>query len=183
MKRTQNSPAGQLRSWRARQGKPRPCRLLCVFLFLAALPPLRGDNLFGSGGNLQVGGFVSRSLDSSGRTEWELRGDEAHIRGQSTELNDFTIVFMQKDSADYTLSSPRCRYLHSAAEVKSDAPVFVEGDGMSISGIGYDVYLDAKIVIIRSTVMMKIKQRKGALRENVRRISAEEGKTPKAPQK
>jgi hypothetical protein len=158
-----------------------PCLLLSLLALLAAAPA-SAENIFGVGGNLEVAGFVSRGLDSAGRTEWELRGDEAQIRGQSTELNDFQLVFKGKEGDDFTLSSPRCRYLHSAAEVKSDAPVFVEGPGMQISGIGYDVYLDAKIVMIRSTVTMKIKQRKGTLREGLRRVTGEE-KKPTTPGK
>lgn len=156
----------------------RVASLVLSFLMLAGvlmvISQARAENLFGVGGNLQVAGFVSRGLDSSGRTEWELRGDEAKIRGQSTELRDFQIVFRGKSRDDFTLSSPRCRYLHSAAQVKSDAPVFVEGRGVWISGIGYDVYLDARIVMIRSTVTMKIKQRRGSLRKSLQRMTADE---------
>lgn len=153
-----------------------PCAVLLSLAALLAVPQGSAENIFGVGGNLEVAGFVSRGLDSAGRTEWELRGDEAQIRGQSTELSDFQIVFKGKEGDDFTLSSPRCRYLHSAAEVKSDAPVFVEGRGVRISGIGYDVYLDAKIVMIRSTVTMKIKQRKGNLRDGLRRATGDEKK-------
>ena len=153
-----------------------PCLALLALVALTTVPRGGAENLFGVGGNLQVAGFVSRGLDSAGRTEWELRGEKAQIRGQSTELSDYKIVFKGKDGDDFTLSSPRCRYLHSAAEVKSDAPVFVEGRGVQISGIGYDVYLDAKVVMIRSTVTMKIKQRQGSLRKSLQRVTADEKK-------
>lgn len=153
-----------------------PCLALLALVALRTVPRGGAENLFGVGGNLQVAGFVSRGLDSAGRTEWELRGEKAQIRGQSTELSDYKIVFTGKDGDDFTLSSPRCRYLHSAAEVKSDAPVFVEGRGVQISGIGYDVYLDAKVVMIRSTVTMKIKQRQGSLRKSLQRVTTGEKK-------
>ena len=153
-----------------------PCLALLALVALTTVPRGVAENLFGVGGNLQVAGFVSRGLDSAGRTEWELRGEKAQIRGQNTELSDYKIVFKGKDGDDFTLSSPRCRYLHSAAEVKSDAPVFVEGRGVQISGIGYDVYLDAKVVMIRSTVTMKIKQRQGSLRKSLQRVTADEKK-------
>ena len=165
---------GGLQAWPRIRRVPRLALLALVALTTG--PRGGAENLFGVGGNLQVAGFVSRGLDSAGRTEWELRGEKAQIRGQSTELSEYKIVFTGKDGDDFTLSSPRCRYLHSAAEVKSDAPVFVEGRGVQISGIGYDVYLDAKVVMIRSTVTMKIKQRQGSLRKSLQRVTADEKK-------
>lgn len=173
-------------SWHQRARRRRGAALWALVL-LVAVAGARAENLFGVGGNLQVEGFISRGLDGHGRTEWELRGEQAQIRGQVTELTRFEVVFMDQRRGDFTLGSPRCRYLHSAGEVKSDAPVFVHGRGVAISGIGYDVYLDEKIVLIRSAVKMTIKQqqrRQRSLRDGLRRVQPSEQKaaaTRKAP--
>ena len=133
-----------------------------VFLFglLASFPAAgRSRALFGSG-NITVSGFQTRGLNQEGAVEWELFGRQATVKGTITELETFKIFLMRAADRPFELTSPHCRYNHNLAEVKSDAPVYLTSDGIAISGLGYDVFLDRKVVLIRSTVRIVLKGRK-----------------------
>ena len=61
-------------------------------------------------------------------------------------------MFHQPGGRSYELMSPGCRFLQSLKEVKSDSPVRLASEGILIEGIGYDAYLEGKMIRIRSSV-------------------------------
>lgn len=149
----------------------RPAAFL-LLLILALLAPLPGAGqsgaLFGNG-NVTVDGFQTRGLNQDGAVEWELFGSQAKVKGTITELNEFKINLMQDSTRPIELTSPRCRYYHRQAEVRSDAPVQLQSDGITITGLGYDVFLDRKVVLVRSTVHITLKGRNNKL-EAIRKV-------------
>ena len=135
-----------------------------LFWLLASFPAAgRSRAVFGNS-NISVSGFQTRGLNEEGAVEWELFGQQATVKGTMTELETFKILLMQQADRQFELTSPHCRYNHNLAEVKSDAPVYLTSDGIAISGLGYDVFLDRKVVLIRSTVHIVLKGRKNSLR-------------------
>lgn len=155
-----------------------------LFWLLASFPAAgRSRAVFGNS-NISVNGFQTRGLNEEGAVEWELFGQQATVKGAMTELETFKIFLMQKADRQFELTSPRCRYNHNLAEVRSDAPVYLTSDGIAISGLGYDVFLDRKVVLIRSTVHIVLKGHK----HNLRRVlstgdkKSERTATPKPSQ-
>ena len=144
--------------------------VMMVFFGLLSSPPAAGRSgaLFGSG-NVTVSGFQTRGLNQEGAVEWELFGQQATVKGTITELETFKIFLMQKAERPFELTSPHCRYYHNQAEVKSDSPVYLNSDGIAISGLGYDVFLDRKVVLVRSTVHITLKGRNNKL-EAIRKV-------------
>ncbi|HOG49574.1 MAG TPA: hypothetical protein PKY10_03205 [Lentisphaeria bacterium] len=151
-----------------------------LFWLLASFPAAgRSRAVFGNS-NISVNGFQTRGLNEEGAVEWELFGQQATVKGTMTELETFKIFLMQQADRQFELTSPYCRYNHNLAEVKSDAPVHLTSDGIAISGLGYDVFLDRKVVLIRSTVHIVLKGRKNSLR---RALSVDEKKSEQAATK
>lgn len=123
----------------------------------------RSDALLGNT-NVLVEGFQTRGLNQSGAVEWELQGQQARIKGAVTDVESFQIILHQDQGRFYELSSPKCSFYHNQDEVKSDSPLLLSSEGITISGIGYDIFLDHKIVLIRATVHIVLQGKNSNLR-------------------
>ncbi len=125
-----------------------------------------GHNLFK--GEMEVEQFHTQGMAPDGKVAWELDGESADLQGKVVELSSFTARIAQEDGRDARLKSTSCRFLQSLKEVKSDAPLELVAPGLFATGIGYDIYVEKKIVRIRSTVRIVL-QRK-VLEETRRKI-------------
>lgn len=130
-----------------------------TWLFFAAAV-LHAQGVSGVGEELTLSRFHTNGLDAKGRMAWTLDGAAAEVRGSLTFIRDFQASITPEEGRPFQLSSAQCRFMHNLREVKSDSPLLVESDGLRASGIGYDIYLDRRIVRIRSAVKIVIKRGK-----------------------
>lgn len=130
---------------------------LAVIFLMLAVSFVRGSGLSELGQNVTLDNFSTRGLDDKGNLSWRLSGETAEMNGSIITVKEFMAFFHQKDGGIVELVSPGCRFLQSLKEVKSDSPVRVKADGLSIEGIGYDVYLEGRVIRIRSSVRAVIR--------------------------
>ncbi|MBR0458817.1 MAG: LPS export ABC transporter periplasmic protein LptC [Victivallales bacterium] len=122
-------------------------------------------------GELKVESFHTQGMEKDGKIAWELEGETADLHGKVIELSLITARITQENGRDARLKSTSCRFLQSLKEVKSDAPLELVAPGVLATGIGYDIYLDKKIVRIRSTVRIVLQRQ--ALEETRKKIEEE----------
>ena len=124
--------------------------------------------------------FSTHGLDDNGTLRWVLEGESVNFKGNVMELKDdqariievknCRAVMHGSNGRHFTLQTPSCSVLMALRELKSDSVLLFSTDGFEGSGIGYDVNLEQRIVRLRSTVHISIKQRttEGILKENQR---------------
>ena len=124
--------------------------------------------------------FSTHGLDENGALRWVLEGESVNFKGNVMELKDdqariievknCRAVMHGSNGRLFTLRTPSCSVLMALRELKSDSVLLFSTDGFEGSGIGYDVNLEQRIVRLRSTVHISIKQRisQELLKENHR---------------
>lgn len=115
--------------------------------------------------------FSTHGLDENGKLKWTLEGESADFKGSIMDLKEATahIINLRKCNAmvfasngqKFTLKSPHCQVMLALRELKSDSALEFTADGITGSGIGYDINLDQKIIRLRTTVRFTIKQNTG----------------------
>ena len=141
----------------------------CTILAFACLLCSGADGLMDKVRNVELQSFSTHGLDAQGNLSWRLSGGTAQRNGSIVLISDFSAVFHQPGGRTYELMSPGCRFLQSLKEVKSDAPVRLVSEGIFIEGIGYDAYLESRMIRIRSSV-------KAVLKGNALRLEVEKTK-------
>ncbi len=131
--------------------------ILAVILLIPVILFASETGIAGLGNSVTLDKFSTRGLDSHGKLSWRLSGESAEMNGSIITVREFMAFFYQKEGGIVELSSPGCRFLQSLKEVKSDAPVRVKSDGILVEGIGYDVYLEGRVIRIRSSVRAVIR--------------------------
>lgn len=131
--------------------------LFCIILAFVALQCLGAESALDKVRDVTLQNFSTHGLDAKGNLSWRLTGGTAQRNGSIVMINDFLAEFHQADGRTYELRSPSCRFLQSLKEVKSDAPVRLVADGIFIEGIGYDAYLEGRMIRIRSSVRAVLK--------------------------
>lgn len=126
--------------------------LLLTILLIASAALCAADFNLDSIERLELKGFQTNGVTlrtDDDRTEeiaWRIQGDSALIQMPNYRLNGFrmNIEGQQDGVGSYHLESPSCIYNHDLQEVRGDGAVLLSGPaGFSISGIGYDFYLNA----------------------------------------
>lgn len=135
---------------------------------MLALPQTAfSQSMMGTGNDVKVLDFHTQGLDDTGKAAWSLNGGEAEVRGNVTEMNNIRANFIMEGGKNIIINSPSCRFMHNLRELKSDAPLTLTAEGITATGIGYDVYLDSRLLRIRSTVKIIVKRNKLNLDETI----------------
>jgi hypothetical protein len=87
---------------------------------------------------------------------WNISGEKAIVQGEQYQLSGFEMQIDNPLRGRVTLLSPHCDFDRLEQEIKSNAAVMMQAEGMQISGLGYDVYQqNGKVMlVIRSTVQI-----------------------------
>ena len=143
--------------------------LLCVFL---PTGEARASSWLGMLSKLIIqGGFEGNGYREDGSLQWEISGRQLRKDGLELRLEGYRLVVYGQDQKEtMTLESPRGLLYPAVREIRGDAPIIVNGKGISVSGIGYDLYLEQRVFQIRSNVMLKM------TRENVKKSKLSIGK-------
>ena len=137
-----------------------------MFALLAGTFSLFADS---QGSRTSAQRFSTHGLDENGTLRWVLEGESVNFKGNVMELKDdqariievknCRAVMHGSNGRHFTLQTPSCSVLMALRELKSDSVLLFSTDGFEGSGIGYDVNLEQRIVRLRSTVHISIKQR------------------------
>lgn len=158
-------------------------RLIVVLFTVLLLNATAQFNL--KGGNLALKGFTLQGFDADGN-QWQLMGQRTTSNGFHVNIEDFTLDYTVKQGSkgdtknspfpettnqngvQLLLKSDRCVLNSSTKEIKSDAPVKIRfGSNVMMTGIGYDVDVDKKVILIRSAVDMTVKLKKSTKTYNL----------------
>lgn len=93
------------------------------------------------------GAFLLDHGKSTEEVRWRIQGDKAKIQTPLYLLEGFRMSLQGQPGGlgDYTLESPQCSYDHQLQQVRGNGPIRFQGqDGLQISGIGFDFYLDSR---------------------------------------
>ncbi len=134
---------------------PRPLALL-VSLFLGLSTLLALD--FEGGQNITLDGFETRGASHEGKTEWVLNGAKARLRGGLYELDDIRLIVYLENGDKAEITSPRCVFDQARGIARSDAPLKVVSQDMTLEGEGYDLATERKVLRIRSRVRMTVRK-------------------------
>lgn len=87
---------------------------------------------------------------------WAISGERATLQGSQCSLSGFELTVYNRDEGTYRLQSPHCEFSRAGFEFRSPAAVLLEGRGLRVSGIGYDVYGQGEnlLLVIRNTVQI-----------------------------
>jgi len=101
--------------------------------------------------------------------QWTVTGERATLQGQQCELSGFELTVHNQDAGTYLLQSPHCEFSRSTFEFKSPSAVILQGKGIRISGIGYDVYGQKEnlLLVIRNTVQINFQRQHFAVSKKV----------------
>jgi len=132
--------------------RPRHAVLLLVLLGPLAVgvggPPI-------SVSRVVIQNFRSRELKSDGTVAWTLHGRQAVVTGGRAVLTDVEGQMMV-DSEEYQLTSPGCVYEKEQQTLRSQEPIQVRGPRLMLDGVGYDVDLAARRIVVRQQVRLKL---------------------------
>ena len=140
---------------RTRTKNPLPLvALLGLLLGLSVVPAVD----LGGQQTVTLNGFETRGAGHDGKTEWVLHGDKARLRGGLYELDDIRLIVYLGGGNQAEITSPRCVFDQARAIARSDAPLKVVSQEMTLEGEGYDLATDRKILRIRSRVKMTVRK-------------------------
>lgn len=128
--------------------------LLSLLLGVSALLAID----FEGGENVTLDGFETRGAGRDGKTEWVLHGGTARLRGGLYELNDIRLIVYLEGGNQAEITSPRCVFDQARGIARSDAPLKVVSQDMTLEGEGYDLATDRKVLRIRSRVKMTVRK-------------------------
>ncbi len=145
-------------------------KILLVFA-LAAVSVCCGLENGDGGRRTKATAFRTQGLDDNGAPKWAMEGEYADFKGSIVDMQEATahIINLRKCSAvifasnghRFALSSPSCQVMLALKELKSDSAIEFFSEGVSGSGIGYDIDLERRTVRLRTTVRFTIKQKIG----------------------
>ena len=144
-------------------------RTFFIIIFLASLTGMMSLFAESIGNRTSAQRFSTHGLDDNGTLRWVLEGESVNFKGNVMELKDdqariievknCRAVMHGSNGRHFTLQTPSCSVLMALRELKSDSVLLFSTDGFEGSGIGYDVNLEQRIVRLRSTVHISIKQK------------------------
>jgi len=129
----------------------------------------------GQNGNVDLYDFQSCGYDEQNRLAWQIAGRKASVRGTLTTIEGCELVFFhnqgkadpqkqaiikpdQSGKVKVSLKAAACDFNYAMGEIKSDQPIVIDlGDDVDISGVGFDVDLTHHVILLRSTVKLKLK--------------------------
>ena len=148
-------------------------RIYAVLAIAVLLLPLGAgaSSWLGMLGKLSIqGGFEGSGIREDGKVQWEIAGRQLRKEGLELKLEGYRLLVRDREQGEtLSLESPRGLLYPAVREIRGDAPIIIKGKGISISGIGYDVYLEQRVFQIRSNVMVKVSR--GSLKKTKERVA------------
>ncbi|MCH2205578.1 MAG: LPS export ABC transporter periplasmic protein LptC [Lentisphaerales bacterium] len=102
-------------------------------------------------------GFKVVEYNKEGKLSSILRGNNGSRFGKEANINGVHFEIFNKDSK-MDLTTPKCTYNFETKMCSSKEPVKVVGDGVKITGVGFDIDNQSKKIFIRSKVKVVWKQ-------------------------
>ena len=148
---------------------------IAILFILIPLCAFCADWDLGQNGNVDLYGFQSCGYDEHNRLAWQIAGRKASVRGPLTTIEGCELVFFhdqgkqnaqkpaiikadQSGKVRISLKAAACDFNYAMGEIKSDQPIVIDlGDDVDISGVGFDVDLTRHVILLRSTVKLKLK--------------------------
>lgn len=148
-------------------------RLGAIILFtLISLHAFCAEWDLGQNGNVSLFDFKSCGYDDQNQLAWQIMGRKAAVRGAVTTIEGCKLVFFHQqgknentafikpdESGKFKLSleTPSCDFNYAMGEIKSDQGITIDlGNGI-MTGVGFDVDLTRHVILLRSTVNLKLK--------------------------
>ena len=101
--------------------------------------------------SIKAKGFSVPEYDKKGKISSVVKGQKATIYGKEAIIEGVTVDMHNKDSL-LVLTTPKCKYKITEKRCTSKEAVKVVGDGVQITGIGFDIDNNSKKIFIRSNV-------------------------------
>lgn len=103
--------------------------------------------------------FSIPEYDKEGKLSCIIRGDKGEIFGKEALISGVLVEIHHKDSP-LMLRSPNCKYFLDKKRCSSNEDVNIKGDGVNITGTGFDIDNANKKIFIRSNVKVVWKKAK-----------------------
>lgn len=111
--------------------------------------------------------FSIPEYDKEGKLSCVIRGDSGQIFGREALISKVLVEIHHKDSP-LMLKSPKCRYFLDKKRCSSNEDVDINGDGVKITGTGFDIDNANKKIFIRSNVKVVWKKAKANLNKKTK---------------
>ena len=109
--------------------------------------------------------FRVPEYDKNGKLSAVIHGDQGKIFGKEALITGVYVEIRHKDSPLF-LTTPKCQYLLEKKRCSSKEAVNIKGDGVEITGNGFDIDNDKKKIFIRSNVKVVWKKAKKPLKKD-----------------
>ncbi len=109
--------------------------------------------------------FRVPEYDKNGKLSAVIHGDHGKIFGKEALISGVLVEIKHKDSPLF-LTTPKCQYLLEKKRCSSKEAVNIKGDGVEITGNGFDIDNDKKKIFIRSNVKVIWKKAKKQLKKD-----------------
>lgn len=115
---------------------------------------------FDFGGNtLVMEQFRTRGSSTDGKGTWMLEGSQARLDGPAIHLANAKLTYTDANGETTIITSPVASFNRAERRGHSDAPLRVENNQATVTGVGYDLLADQHKLFIRSHVHMTFKHR------------------------
>jgi len=101
--------------------------------------------------NIKTKGFSVPEYDDKGKLSSVIKGKTGTIVGKEALIQGVTVDLYTKDKP-LILTTPNCKYKMSEKRCTSKDAVTILGDGVKITGVGFDIDNNSKKIFIRSQV-------------------------------
>ncbi|MCM8525253.1 MAG: LPS export ABC transporter periplasmic protein LptC [Lentisphaeraceae bacterium] len=109
--------------------------------------------------------FSVPEYDKNGKLSCVIHGDKGQIFGKEALISGVLVEIHHKDSP-LMLTTPKCKYNLEKKRCSSNEDVDIKGDGVKITGTGFDIDNNDKKIFIRSNVKVVWKKAKINLNKN-----------------
>lgn len=109
--------------------------------------------------------FRVPEYDKNGNLSAVIHGDQGKIFGKEALISGVLVEIKHKDSP-LLLTTPKCQYLLEKKRCSSKEAVNIKGDGVEITGNGFDIDNDKKKIFIRSNVKVVWKKARTELKKD-----------------
>ena len=106
-----------------------------------------------------IKGYKYRDYDENNKLKHEVFGDTCVILGEILKL-DGVLIRMLGGKQPMTVKTPYCRYDKTQKTGASPKAVEAKGDGITITGVGFDLDGEKQKLYIRSQVKVVWKKKK-----------------------
>ena len=109
--------------------------------------------------------FSVPEYNKEGKLNCVIHGDDGQIFGKEALITGVYVEIHSKDSPLH-LTTPKCKYFLEKKRCSSNEDVKIVGDGVTITGTGFDVDNNSKKIFIRSNVKVIWKKAKNKFKKD-----------------